>query len=205
MISFLKVSPPSWPPLFVMRSQILALLGFLCVWQVMSLLLFSRIVFVFHHFYMNCQGVDIILPSVEFTDLRGCLDECFSSAWEFPVMISLNNFFSPFSLSCLSATHVTRTLVSLCPTFLWVSVYFSSFFFSLNRLHSLCQSTVQLIFQPVQVYCWIPLVNFSFQAYFSSSESPCGSFVFFNNFSLFISTAWWNTVDIPLLLRHGVL
>ena len=127
--------PPSWPPLFVMRSQILASLGFLCVWQVILLLLFSRIVFVFHHFYMNCQGVDIILPSVEFTDLRGCLDECVSSAWEFPVMISLNNFFGPFSLSSVSATHVTHTLVSLCPTFLWVSVYFSSFFFSLDRLH----------------------------------------------------------------------
>ena len=185
MISPLNVSSPLWLLLFAMRSQMWVLLGFLYVWQVMPLLLFSRIVFVFQHFYMNCQGVDIILPSVEFTDFCGCVDECFPSTWEFPVMISLNNFYSPFSLSCLSATHVTRMLVSLCHAFLWVSVYF----FRSSFLSTDCTASVNQLFSwffgQFQVYCWIPLVNFSFQSYFSSSEFSCGSFVFFNNFSLY--------------------
>ena len=148
MISPLNVSSPLWLLLFAMRSQMLVLLGFLYVWQVMPLLIFSRIVFVFQHFYMNCQGVDIILPSVEFTDLCGCVDECFPSTWEFPVMISLNNFYSPFSpVFLLLMLHVCWWV---CVThFSECSVYFSLFFFSLDRLHSLCQSTVQLILWPV--------------------------------------------------------
>lgn len=65
-----------------------------------------------------------------------------------------------------------------------LAIHFSSFFFSVFFiLCDLCWSTNSLILLPVQIYCWAPLVKFSFLLYFLAPR-----FLFLcYNFSLLIS------------------
>lgn len=72
---------------------------------------FQDSVFVIQHFYMICQGVDVFLSYLEFIDLCGCVDQCFSSTLKFPAIISLNNFLQSF-LSLLSFCYTYYTYVA---------------------------------------------------------------------------------------------
>lgn len=90
-------------------------------------------------------------------------------------------------LSLLSFCYSCYTYVGEFVSRISLSVLF--IFLRSSFLSTDCTASVNQLFSwffgQFQVYCWIPLVNFSFQPYFSSSEFSCGSFVFFNNFSLY--------------------
>lgn len=80
--------------------------------------------------------------------LRGVHWPLWLCRWMFSINLGISShdffwiiFFSPFSLSWLSATHVTHKLVSLCPIILWVSVCFLHSFLSTD-----CAASVNQLF-----------------------------------------------------------
>ena len=82
---------------------------------------FQGFVFVFQHFYMIHQGVDIFLCYLEFTDPCGCVDECFLSTLGISSHYFLEEFFQSF-LSLLSFCYSYYTYIGEFVSHIFLSV-----------------------------------------------------------------------------------
>lgn len=71
---------------------------------------------------MVCLNVDLFYPTWSLLTQADMYINVFHQLWEFPAIISLNNFLNLFSISCPSATHVTHTLVDLMGCHISLSV-----------------------------------------------------------------------------------
>lgn len=196
----------SWLPLFLLRSQLLILLGFPDKWQVVF---FSHlfqdflILLIFQIFNMIHLFVDLLHGYLELNKLPGGVI-LLSKSRNFLPIIAANTFSAPFLLSSPSGFPIMHKCAYVphifvrCPTFLWGSVHSSSFVF-LCSLDCKISSNLLTFSTVSSILLLSLLVNFLFQVYWFNSRSSSWFFFFIISISLLILSIWYN-ITIPSLL-----
>lgn len=153
-----------WPSLFPVRSKPLVLSRVSCKWQVILSchnILSSSLAFSI--FTMMCLAVNLLcLSYMEFVELPGCVDECFSIIWEFFSHYFLKLFFLLIYLASPCGTCIVYMLVQLIVFQLPLrcSSLSSFFFLSVVRFRLIHLSLCLLFFLlHIYIYPWAPPVK----------------------------------------------
>lgn len=168
-----------WGPIVSDERSIDILTGFSSMWWVIFFCGFQDFSLSLSTFKLWCLWVWISLylsywSLLNFFDVKVFFIKFGKSS----AIIYLTIFSGPTFLSSPSCPAITHMLMHLIVSY--VSLRLCLFIFILflcfsDWIISIYLSSL-LILLPAQISCWIPLMNFSFQLYFSTSAFPFGSF-----------------------------
>lgn len=185
-----------WPPLLLVRRQLLLPLGLPWIWQVIFLLLFSRfsLSLTFKSYFNVCVQISSCLSYLKFIKHLRCVDQCFSSnLWSY---IS-SNIFMFFLLSFWYSYYAYVGTFNSIPLFSKAMfIFLKSFFlstsdciFSINLFSSLLiPSSVSSNLLSVEPLYWI----FHFSSYILQLQ----------NFHLVLSYTVYLSIDIIYVMRY---